>query len=75
MSETTQSQEAASGLQIADLLKILEILNVCSARGAIKPDEMTVVGGVYERIYTFLDASGAIPPGAKAQAEEPAKAE
>lgn len=45
-------------LQIDDLLKILEILNIVSQRGAIRPEEFSVVGGVYERIYQFLDASG-----------------
>jgi hypothetical protein len=53
-------------LQISDLVKILEILNVVSARGAIKPDEFSVVGGIYERIYQFLLSSGVLKPGDRA---------
>lgn len=51
-------EQATNGLQINDLVKILEILNVVSQRGAIRPDEFTIVGGIYDRIYAFLDSSG-----------------
>lgn len=68
MSEETTEQQPQS-LQINDLMKVLEILNVCSQRGAIRPDEMTVVGGVYERIFQFLDASGVFERAAEQELE------
>lgn len=51
-------QTAPPNLQINDLVKILEILNVVSQRGAIRPEEFSVVGGIYDRIFQFLTASG-----------------
>lgn len=47
-------------LQISDLVKVLEILDVVSKRGAIKADEFEVVGGVYSRIFVFLKSTGVI---------------
>jgi hypothetical protein len=47
-------------LQISDLVKVLEILDVVSKRGAIKADEFEVVGGVYGRIFVFLKSTGVI---------------
>jgi hypothetical protein len=56
--QSVEESQTPVSLQIDDLLKILEILNIVSQRGAIRPEEFSVVGGVYERIYQFLDASG-----------------
>jgi hypothetical protein len=47
-------------LQISDLVKVLEILDVVSKRGAIKADEFEVVGGIYNRIFVFLKSTGVI---------------
>ena len=62
---STQDQEQATNsppvsLQISDLVKVLEILDVVSKRGAIKADEFEVVGGVYSRIFMFLKSTGVI---------------
>ena len=63
---STQDPEAQTtgnppvSLQINDLVKVLEILDVVSKRGAIKADEFEVVGGVYSRIFTFLKNTGVI---------------
>jgi hypothetical protein len=59
--EMTQDTEEVQ-LQVTDLVKVLEILNVVSARGAIKPDEFSTVGGIYERLYQFLVYSKVIKP-------------
>lgn len=58
--ETTSSNAPPVSLQISDLVKILEILDVVSKRGAIKADEFEVVGGVYSRIFMFLKNTGVI---------------
>lgn len=82
MTETTtqpEVQEAPVSLTIQDLTLALQILQATTARGAFKAEEMSVVGGLYDRIFKFLDAAGAIqkaPEGEAAPAEEakPAKA-
>jgi glutamate synthase domain-containing protein 1 len=62
MSETTQQPEApaTTGLTVQDLTLTLQIIQAVTARGAIKADEMAVVGGLYERIFKFLDSIGAL---------------
>lgn len=60
MTEKIEENSQPANLQINDLLKILEILNVVSQRGAFRPDEFSIVGGVYERIFAFLDSSGVL---------------
>lgn len=40
---------------VADLRIVLQILNVVSARGAIKANEMSMVGDVYDRISKFIE--------------------
>lgn len=62
---SSQDQEqnnatAPVSLQINDLVKVLEILDVVSKRGAIKAEEFEVVGGVYSRIFMFLKNTGVI---------------
>jgi hypothetical protein len=47
-------------LQLSDLVLALNIIQAVSKRGAILPTEMSVVGGVYDRLTQFLTASGAI---------------
>jgi hypothetical protein len=54
------SQNPPVSLQINDLVKVLEILDIVSKRGAIKADEFEVVGGVYSRIFEFLKNTGVI---------------
>ena len=61
--ELTQepAQESTDpSMQLNDLVIALESLQLASSRGAFRPEEFTTVGGCYERIYSFLAASGAI---------------
>lgn len=75
MSETNQQPEApaVTGLTVQDLTLTLQIIQAVTSRGAIKPEEMAVVGGLYERIFKFLDSIGALArteaPAATEQAE------
>jgi hypothetical protein len=50
---------------------LLNLIRVTSERGAIKADELSAVGTVYDRLYKFLEASGAI--NKSAPAEQPAE--
>ena len=71
--ESTQVQ-----LQISDLLLATQVVQLASQRGAIKAEEMETVGGLYNRLLSFLQASGAIQQAetanaSEAQAETPAE--
>jgi hypothetical protein len=49
-------------LQLQDLLLAAQVVQLASSRGAIKAEEMEAVGGLYNRLVTFLQASGALQP-------------
>lgn len=65
MTEATNTpQEAtqeAPSLQIADLIVVANLIQAVAQRGAIRADEMELVGSVYTKLNKFLVASGAIP--------------
>ena len=62
------------GLTIQDLSTALQIISVVQARGAIKAEEMVVVGSLYSKLHSFLEASGALAQEQGAlPAEAPAK--
>jgi hypothetical protein len=56
MSEET----AQPSLTVSDLTLTLQIIQVATSRGAFKADELSAIGGAYDRIFKFLEASGAI---------------
>ena len=66
--ETTQPQ-AQPQLQLNDLVLIAQILQIVGQRGAIRVDEFTQVGAVYDRVMQFLQASGALVPAEQAAAQ------
>jgi len=49
-------------LTIADLASIKVILDTVINRGAIRGNEMTLVGGIYDKLTAFLAASSAPAP-------------
>jgi hypothetical protein len=62
--QTTETQNtetpAAPSLALSDLVLLLNLVRVTAERGAIKADEMSAVGLVYEKLFKFLQASGAV---------------
>lgn len=54
--EATTAQTSSLGVQ--DLKVMLQVLEVVSQRGAIRAEEMAVVGPVYNNLRAFLVASG-----------------
>jgi hypothetical protein len=70
MDENPQIPEQPN-LALSDLVLLLNLIRVTSERGAIKADELSAVGTVYDRLYKFLEASGAI--NKSAPAEQPAE--
>lgn len=73
MDQNPQSPEAPS-LALADLVLLLNLIRVTSERGAIKAEELSAVGTVYDKLLKFLEASGAInkqtPPDPAADPSE-----
>lgn len=57
------SQPEAPGLSLQDLVLALQTIQACAQRGAIKADEMTTVGGLYDRMFAFLESQGVIKRG------------
>jgi len=41
-------------LQIVDLQALLQVVDVLSSRGAVKPEEMSAVGAIRDKLATFL---------------------
>lgn len=59
--QTQQPSQPAPGLSVNDLTLVLNIIQTISKRGAFLAEELTTVGGVYDRISQFLDSVGALP--------------
>ena len=57
MSEEVQ---APVSLSLNDLKVCLQIIDICSQRGAFKPEEFQAVGGLHQKLSAFL--SQAQPP-------------
>ena len=71
MNEDTESTNPIEevGLNIQDLKVMLQMIQVVSQRGAVRPDEMQVVGALYNKLFQFLKAAGALEPAQQAAAE------
>ena len=52
-------EPASANLTIQDLSTALQIIQVVGSRGAIKAEEMGIVGALYNKLKAFLDAAGA----------------
>lgn len=64
MDQTTTPEVTTEqpGLTIQDLTLTLQVIQVATNRGAFKAEELTAIGGLYDRIVKFLDAAGALKP-------------
>ena len=54
-----QNKELAT-LSLNDLVIVLQIIQAASSRGALKPEELSTVGGLYDKLVAFLEAAGAL---------------
>lgn len=68
--EQTQPTPEQPSLSLNDLVLLLNLVRVTSERGAIKADELSAVGAVYDKLFKFLEASGAINKQAPADQSE-----
>lgn len=73
LQQTAGAQEPAtnqSQLQLGDVVSLLEAIQIAASRGAYRPEEFTAVGGVYERVFAFLESTGAVSrPNTEGQKE------
>jgi len=46
----------ANQLTISDLAAMKSIIDIASARGTFKPNEMVIVGQTYNKLVLFLDS-------------------
>jgi hypothetical protein len=59
----TEAQPAPS-LTLQDLVLVAQIIQLTSQRGAFKAEELADVGGLYNKLVTFLQSTGALTPAA-----------
>ena len=57
---TTQVEQPQANLSVQDLTIALTVIQTAAKRGAFGAEEMSTVGGLYDRIAKFLESVGAI---------------
>jgi len=63
---------APTGLTINDLILVLQVIQASTSRGTFRPEELSMIGGLYDRIFGFLESAGAIAKApSNSQPEEP----
>jgi hypothetical protein len=55
-------QQPAPGLTLQDLVLVAQIIQLTAQRGAFKAEELTQVGGLYDKLVAFLQSTGALTP-------------
>jgi hypothetical protein len=63
------AQPAAPSLSLQDLVLAMQTIQACAQRGAVRAEEMSIVGGLYDRMFAFLEAQGVIKKGEEVPAE------
>lgn len=66
----TQEAPSQNGLQLQDLISVVQLIQLSASRGAFKAEELSAVGGLYDRLLTFLKSSGAIKEAPKEASTE-----
>jgi hypothetical protein len=50
----------AAGLNIQDIVQLLNVVDAACRRGAFRAEEMSGIGSVYDKVLEFLKSTGAI---------------
>lgn len=56
------AQPEAPSLQLSDLVLMLKLIQATAQRGAIRAEEMAEVGVLHDKLFKFLNSTGAIQP-------------
>jgi len=67
MSEETQQTEEPN-VSIGDIMVLKQVVEVATARGALRANELTQVGVVYDRVSAWIDS--VVPPAEVESQEE-----
>jgi hypothetical protein len=59
--------QPAPSLTLQDLVLVAQIIQLTSQRGAFKAEELADVGGLYNKLVTFLQSTGALTPAASTE--------
>jgi hypothetical protein len=62
--EPVAPQQPAPSLTLQDLVLVAQIIQLTTQRGAFKAEELADVGGLYNKLITFLQSTGALTPAA-----------
>jgi len=68
--ETQLPSPDAPSVSLQDLVLLLNLVRITAERGAIKADEMSAVGAVYEKLLAFLKGAGAIKTAEESTVEQ-----
>lgn len=60
MTEQTTQEANKPTLGVADLVRIAQIIQLATARGAWKAEELSAIGQTYDKLMAFLEAAGAV---------------
>ena len=64
--QSAAPQQQVPSLTLQDLVLVAQIIQLTSQRGAFKAEELADVGGLYNKLVIFLQASGALTPATAA---------
>lgn len=67
----TGAEQAKPNLTLQDLTMMVQVLQAGTTRGAWRADELSSIGGLYDRITAFLTAAGVAVKKNFGDAEEP----
>lgn len=51
-----ENENTSTLLSLSDMITMKNIINIVSTRGAFKPEEMVVVGQLYNKLSEFIDS-------------------
>ena len=63
--QTEAPAQEQPGLTVNDLALMVQVIQLSTQRGTFKADELTAVGGLYDRVSKFLAAVAPPPADAK----------
>jgi hypothetical protein len=73
ISSTPEAQVERVNLTLQDLQAVVNVIQVCSTRGAFKAEELSAVGQLFNKVVLFLEQNSPKPEEAPAPASEPTK--
>ena len=66
---TETAEETAPSLSLQDLASIIQVIDLCSQRGAFQGTELEAVGALRGRVQAFVSANAPAPAEEEAASE------